>query len=403
MNTVASNVAALVTLGFPSALVLADSDKRFYNLFAATVVMAIVFTLAFGAVFIGLLDVVLPFALGDDTLHYGGLIVISTLMLALTQVFPNLNIWRNRFKASASVNVLVNGSARGLSLGIGFLSPGYAFGLIIGEVGGRVIGLATYGFGVLRREWRTMVKQVTLSGMQDALRAFSRYPKYMLTGNYVATFTTHLPLLIFPYFFDASLLGNYSLAVGLVNIPSILLAHPLSTVFLKRFIELQERSAAELPAFMTRTVYGLFSFAVIPFALVTVLGEELFPLVFGEAWRYAGLIASILSVSALVEVLQISVQGVLQAHKLEPLIFRFRVVQLGLAIVLMLPGLYLRDAIAMIGGFTLARVISGSMVLHKVMAMSHLRPGVVLARFACVFAGLVFFFFLVKSLWIVAW
>src|SRR5690606_13529214 len=105
---------------------------------------------------------------------------------AWIQIFPKLNVWRNEFKTAAKINVLTNGSARVASLAMGFFVAGNSFGLMIGEICGKSVGLAANLLHGLRKEWPAMIAQLTVSSMRNVLKEYRRYPYFVLTGGYVA-------------------------------------------------------------------------------------------------------------------------------------------------------------------------------------------------------------------------
>ena len=403
MNALASNVAIVATLGFPAALVIAANDREFYNLFTATLLVSILIIVLISGVFLLLLDPILPFQLGDNRWVYASLTIAGCFVFAFMHILPKWNIWRNEFRTGARINVMVSGSSRVTSLLIGFMFSGYPFGLIIGDITGKVLGLAENCMVNVRREWTAMLSHLSWSRMRASILRFRRYPYFILTGGYVALLGSHIPVLVFPYFFDAASFGNYALATGLVAIPGILLATPLSSIFLKKVVMLREEDSARVPPFVKRILYALFAVGVLPFAIIVVFGPEIFTLAFGSEWLLAGTISSILAVFALVEMLQITVQNIFQAYSLEDRIFRYSLVQLILVILLIIPGLYLKDALLMIWGFTVAKTVSALLTLGSVLRLLRMNYIVMFTRFVFVFTAIVGILIMLKKSWLWVW
>lgn len=403
MNTVASNVAVLASLGFPAALVMASNDREFYNLFASTLLLSLLMMLVFSGVFLLLIDYILPFQLGQRKWSYAGLMILGSFIFALMQVLPKWNVWRSEFKTGARINVMVNGSSRLTSVFMGYFFAGYPFGLIIGEITGKVVGLTENFLVNVKREWNAMLSQLSLDRMLALMVTFRRYPYFILTGGYVALLSSHIPVLIFPYFFDASAFGNYSLATGLVSIPGTLIAVPLSSVFLRKVVTMNREDPDGIPLFLKRILYALFFAGVFPYAIIVALGPEIFALIFGPEWTFAGIISSILAVFGLLEMLQVTVQSMFQVFKLENLVFRYSLLQIILVITLIMPGLLLEDALLMVWGFATAKAVSSSLALARVLSLSRINYMVMFSRFVFIFTGVVAILIILKKGWLLLW
>jgi len=380
MNTIASNVAILATLGFPSALVLSRTDDRFYNFLVSVVVLSMMIITTFSLVLIFVANDVLPIELGQDKGFYLGLLVAACTLYALMQILPNWNVWRNQFQVAARINILVAGSARVVSLGMGLLPGASVFGLIIGELFGRLLGVVATVSHHLFKEWRNMFAAVRLKKMRSVTSEFKDYPKYVLAAGYVSVLTSHIPSLVFPYLFEMQRLGHYSLAVSMVGIPGSLLAYPLSSLFLKKFLELQETQAERIPLYVKRVLYGLFLVSVVPFAFIVVFGPDVFAFVFGADWRFAGELSSILAFHGLIEVVRVPLQGVFQAKKRERSILSYQVLQIAMVVIALLPGLISNDIVMMVWGFVGARCLISLFILKRILKWSGVSQRIIFIR-----------------------
>jgi O-antigen/teichoic acid export membrane protein len=395
MNTVASNVAVLATLGFPAALLITKNDREFYNLFFSIVFISLALLLVFSGFFLLFLDQIVPFKLGRHKWSYAAIIILGAAVFTFMQTFANWNIWRSQFKTGAKINVMVNGSSRITSLAIGYLF-GNAFGLMIGEIFGKMLGLLTIVFVNLKKEWKEVIQQLRVADMVSITKKFKRYPYYVLPGGYIGLLSNHIPLLIFPYVFSSATFGNYSLASGLIAMPSVLLAQPLSSIFLKKMVVMHSGEKDRIPLVLKRVLNGLFLAGVLPFSFVAVFGPEIFAFVFGDEWITAGRFSSILALYALIEMLQVSVQNVLQVFSMENVLFRFKLIQFSLIVFFILPGIFVKDPILMIWGFSVARMCSALFVLRTTMVICGFNSTVLLIRFLFIFILFLGFFSVLK-------
>jgi O-antigen/teichoic acid export membrane protein len=88
--------------------------------------------------------------------------------------------------------------------------------------------------------------------------------------------------------------GAFALAVLVLSVPAGLVGQAVGTVLFPKFVELQ-RGTGVPPHALLRYVESLATLALAAFIPILMLGPALFALVFGESWRIAGIIASILT------------------------------------------------------------------------------------------------------------
>ncbi len=95
-------------------------------------------------------------------------------------------------------------------------------------------------------------------------------------------------------FFATTVVGYYSLANRIILLPLTLVGHAISQVFFQQGAELRTR-----PGALTHAVEMVFrrlvALGLLPALILTVLGQELFIVVFGAAWAEAGLYTQILA------------------------------------------------------------------------------------------------------------
>ena len=391
-NTVVINFAMLSTMGFPFALVLAKSEHEFYNLMVFLVVAVFFFLIVFGALFLLCMNFVVPFDFEnhDESNLYFILLVFGAMIFAWVQIFPRWNTWRNQYKTGARINVVVNAGARGVSLAIGFFFDGFKFGLILGDIAGKLAGIAINFYVNVRKEWSSIIRAVSRPAMMAMVRQYQNYPQYILSGVYLAMLCNHIPLLVFSFYFGAEILGNYALTTGLMNLPVTLLAQSLGAVFLKRVADLQTNSPDKISPFIKRLTTGIFLAVILPYAIIVVFAPQIFILLLGEDWFIAGQYASILALYGPFELLLQSVQNALQVFNREKLIFKLNLFQLILVILFVLPGLYFHSPGAVVWGLAAAKMISSYVILFAVLKTGGINPWL-LFKFIIAFGALVVF------------
>ncbi|HEY0744933.1 MAG TPA: oligosaccharide flippase family protein [Chryseosolibacter sp.] len=397
-NALATNFAIIATMGFPVALVVTKNDRDFYNLFAVSLFLSLVIFMVGSVSFVAVADYVLPFRLDTYRSLYLFLTLAGCLLFAAMYVFPRWNVYRNQFRQGAILNVAVNGGARLTSLAIGFWSAGFPFGLIIGEAVGKLVGLLANVRINLISEWSRMRNEVSVKNMVEAFKKFNAYPRYVLTGSYLATLTVSLPQLIFPYFFSTFDFGSYSLAIGLIGLPAILISQPISPVFIKKISDLKEQSDQRSALAVRKLTIVLFSTLLFPFAVGMFWAPELFVWLLGDRWLVAGQFASVLCLFGIFDIMQTCLQGVFQVYNREALIFRYNLIQLVLLVVGILPGIIRANASEAVWGISLARTIASLIVIWRVLTLLQLSAWKIVVTFVAGTGITAYLFWIIKNI-----
>ena len=103
------------------------------------------------------------------------------------------------------------------------------------------------------------------------------------------------PLLLLVGIYGAAVGGQYALAVRIGALPVTLVAAAVSQVFVAETARLARVQPSEMRVMFGRTTRVLALLAAGPFLLLAILAPILAGLIFGEAWRDAGLYVAILA------------------------------------------------------------------------------------------------------------
>jgi O-antigen/teichoic acid export membrane protein len=207
-----------------------------------------------------------------------------------------LYAWCNRrrdYGRLASNRVLGAGVAAGAQIGTGLLNGGGG-GLIMGLLTGQAVNAAGLGWRTWLRD-RASLSCASKKGMREVARKYRNFPLYSLPAEFINVLTNQLPVLLLTYFASAASAGLYGLTQRVLGLPTTLIASSVVDVFKQRAAEDYVRNGNCREIF-GKTFKGLVSLAIIPFALIFLLGPSLFALVFGEKWISAGEYARWLSI-----------------------------------------------------------------------------------------------------------
>ncbi len=167
-----------------------------------------------------------------------------------------------------------------------------------GLIGGYVLGLVIGGFILLSRYRSVVVEALSWISRSRRLfglaRRYKTFPLFDLPASLLNTATYELPVLLLGLFFLESVVGEFGLAMRVVALPSVFISASLAQVFYQRANEAYSKHghARDVVAPSLRT---LLYVALPCYLLLGLFAPELFGLVFGEAWREAGVFAAALS------------------------------------------------------------------------------------------------------------
>jgi len=290
-------IAVIVCMRYEMAIMLPESDQEAANLLAGSLlVTCLVSGLTLFVVTLNS-DLVVGLMKTPDMARYLWLV---TPAVFFSGVFLSLNYWNSRTKHFGRLSVATVTSkalATGTQLAAG--AAGYATGgsLIAASVFGQIV--ATIGLaGQILRDDRDIFSTIR---KKDIYLGFIRYKRFPLIDTWSALLNTlswQLPIFLLAFYFSPAVVGLYALGMRMLQFPMSLIGKAISQVFFQRAAEV--RSDERFPLFVTHVFRMLIITGMFPILLVTVIGSDIFSVLFGELWVEAGFYAQILSIWAFV-------------------------------------------------------------------------------------------------------
>lgn len=372
---IASCIFPIVTLRFNVAMLLPEDDSEARLLLLLAVLSVVAWSL-----FLWVLLPLCQWAHLIPTAWYDSgitkalwLIPLSVLAMGSCQVGSLWAIRQKDFKASATARVIESIADRGFVLTVALFSNPNVYGLI----GGRVFGPASSVFYLLKKY---------LSGSDTAsLRSINRRHLFELVGRYKAfaifsswaslfdVASRQVPLLLMSFWFLPSIVGYFALATQVVNMPTLVVGDAINNVFMQRCAE--HRHDQEK---MTQDALILFKYlltvSILPVITLTVVGREIFALVFGVNWSEAGFYVEIIATSFLITFLHrpFSVYFDILERQRQRLLFDVTV--FGARVSITLVGCVLESPIIMVIGITGTTILVYAVGILYLMSLVRLKP-----------------------------
>lgn len=167
-------------------------------------------------------------------------------------------------------------------------------------------------------------------------REYIKIPKYHLPTELLNTLSQNLPVILFAAFFSPEVVGFYGLANNILRKPADLFSQSLNRVFLQKAVE-TDHSGGNQFILLKRTTTVMFLIGIVPLGILTIFGDKIFVLIFGQQWQTAGQCGQILAPWMFIIFLNITANQIIFAKQA----FKFKFLLELAYILLSFVGIYL--------------------------------------------------------------
>ena len=194
----------------------------------------------------------------------------------------------------------VVGSAATASAQIGAGIAGHATSgsMIIAKVGGQAAAVVILGGQAVREDGRFIARNVRWNQLFDGIKRYRKFPLLSTWSSLLNTASWQLPVLLLGVFFSPAIVGFYALGFRLLQMPMSFIGGAISQVFLQRAAA--AKNEGSLTPLVESLARRLVTIGMFPMLTLSLVGEDLYTLVFGRDWAQAGVYTQILAVWAFV-------------------------------------------------------------------------------------------------------
>jgi O-antigen/teichoic acid export membrane protein len=287
-NSVVSNLNLLATLAYTSAIPLPRARRDALAVVQLNVVLTVGM---FALIVIALVFLGAHIVRWLDLQSLGAWIYLMPVLMLLYNFSLTMSSWYIRtksFRTRTTADLVMSLVSRAFTLSYGWSSGGYSTGLILGDSLGKVtlfVSLLRSGFQhELRPLWRTF----SWRRIQQAAYRFREFPLYVLPGGYISTLSSQLPIFMLTGAFGSTVVGLYSFAASLLEIPVSLIGSGIAPVFYQKAAEVHNDEPERLKDITLNIYYKLLYIGLLPLGFITVFGDVIFKVIFGAQWEMAG-------------------------------------------------------------------------------------------------------------------
>ena len=285
-------------------------------------------------------------------------VVVCALIYSITlqQVSINYILLNKRQEYDVLMkNPLINqliAAAASIALGVaGFISWGYFAGIIAGQV----VTLVH-----MRRKVAIPYRRVSLAYYRSLLSRERDFIICQMPSNIAYQVRSQLPILIIGSLFGTTVLGNFSIAQKLLNIPVTFIGQAVGNVFYQRIASMREGVGA-IARFVQRNMSRTMLVAIAPMAFLIALGDPIITLVFGNGYELGGTMVEVIGFQSLFSFLTASIKGIdivlgKQRYSMLAGIGHAIVAPLSMAVAYLATGDVIVCVTAMVAGFVVVQV-----------------------------------------------
>ncbi|MEM5011280.1 oligosaccharide flippase family protein [Niallia taxi] len=279
--------SVIVALRYEQAIILSKKDEDatgvlFISLFFTSLNTVILFIII--ALFKKQIGAILGIA------EYANWLWSVPLSVFALGTYQSLNYWSTRKKNFKRLSVSLLYRSIGMSLVqlVGGMAKLGAGGLIFGQIIGQIIVSMSLWLQIWKDD-NKIIKNATLN--YEKLRSlaieFKEFPLFSAPQGLLNSLSKNVPPFFLAFYFGPGVVGQYALALKLLQMPIELIGNSIFQVFYPKVTEAYNNSKNIYNLYRKMLIY-LSLFTIIPSVIIILYGTDLFSFILGEEWHVAG-------------------------------------------------------------------------------------------------------------------
>lgn len=280
------------TFSYQFAIMLPKTEEDAANITAVCVVLV-----TFTSLLTGVLILLLPGNV-DHIFNTPGIstyLPLIPLIIFLNGMFFVQNYWlsrKTRFGVIAGSRVSNTLTSKAFQIGFAkwSITP---FGLVGGFIAGYVFADLVMLRGI-KKDFQVF-KKISITKMKEMAILYKKFPLFSSWSSVANTISPQVPAFLLAYFYSTSVVGYFSLANQVVNMPMGIVGSAIGQVFFQKVSEVKNGNGTGDMKVIVKEVYQkLISIGIFPMILLMLIGEQIFTFAFGDNWQIAGTYVKIL-------------------------------------------------------------------------------------------------------------
>jgi lipopolysaccharide exporter len=278
------------SLQYDVAIISASDEREAAHLTTLSMLFALPMSVAAGLLLYAMIHYSFV-GFGALPAYAAGLMVPTMLFAGLFSILRYWSLRDERFGIVSHAVIFQNGGRSVLQVALGTIGL-HSFGLLLGEVFGRGIGMSR-----MARKALPVIRKYALS-KRDAVKALAgnrQFPLYSMPSSLLNQLGTSLPLPLLVTLYGADVGGYYTLVWRVLAVPAVLVGASMADAFHSRAALYAREHPRRLLRFFHSTSAALLAIGIAPALVIFFFGEPIFAFVFGIRWKLSGTIAAIVA------------------------------------------------------------------------------------------------------------
>jgi len=225
--------------------------------------------------------------------NYIWFVPLGIFIFGIRQTLINVHTRFKHFKLIAGSEVVVAAVTAFSKIIPALLIGASALWLVTGNVIGPLVSAILLVWVYLKDKKKKKCATINYSNWVIA-KEYNRFPKYHLPTLVFNSLSQNLPVILFAAFFSPEAVGFYGLANNMLRKPVDLFSQSLTRVFLQKAVETEHIGGNQF-RLLKRATTVMVLIGIVPFGILTLLGDKIFVVIFGQQWQTSGVCAQILA------------------------------------------------------------------------------------------------------------
>ncbi len=286
-NAVLGIVSMMGALSYEEAIPIADDDEKAVNIFSLCIMILLTITIIVSILLFFFGENLLELLNAKEILKYKYFIPIGLFSIGLYIIVSGWAFRKKNFKALAKTKYSQSIVGNVTKIGLGLLSFG-PIGLILGRIFAESAGI----FDLLRsmvKDDKNILKKINIKTMTYVAKRYIKFPLFSAPTILLISLSTQVPIILMSTIYGSKVVGLYGIAITVTYLPATLVGKSIESVFYGESASLRHENPERIKELSDKLMLKLILLAGIPMLILIAFGPQLFSIVFGAAWREAGI------------------------------------------------------------------------------------------------------------------
>ena len=291
--SISKPLGIISSLRYERAILLPKERKVAANMLVVSLVITIIFSVVMLG-FVWMFGDNVAQALNSPELDR--YLWLAPLFVAALGIFEALRQWNSRerkYMRLSIAQVISEVTGEGLMAGFGF--AGFTSGsiMIVMQLVGQIFATTSFSYLVFKEDIKYILDSLDWSIMKATMIRYKKLPLFNLWSNLISNAALYIPSILLSMYFSPTVAGYYALGNNAIRLPISVVGNSIGQVFYQRCAKAYHEGTVK--PIVEGTLKHLVMLSLFPMLLISIIGKEMFVVVFGPDWLDAGVYSQILS------------------------------------------------------------------------------------------------------------